>query len=723
MTAKYWLGYPVGTLALASAISLPSQAEETTTAKDDTLDTVTIFGESYRSTGTKSELQPMEAPMSFERVDAEDLEDRQVNSVDEAIQYSSGVTPESRGSAITIFDQYTLRGFGTYNNYYNGLPLQYLETGNLAPQVDMYASDGIELLKGPASVLYGASSPGGMINQLAKQPQPERETEIQVTTGSNSLIEVGADTTGSLNDALDYRLIALGRTRDGQQDGTEEERWVVAPSATWYIGDNSSLNLNAYYQDDPKAIPSTPLPAQGSLNEASYDQFDAETFVGDHNWGTVDKTVTMLGYKFNHDFSSDLTFLQNFRYTSGELLQKNSYFTSNAHPVYGANLQGNNLRRYFYFTDEELSSFVVDNQLAYSFDIGNISNNALVGLEYHNVDFQWDYGDDYGLGAGSVIDLSDINNNQVDPDNMNFENYAEYRDVQEQQIGIYFQDEISFGNTTAVAGIRYDKYDASDDFETSSAALPADPDYNTNGKTEVDQDNISLRLAAIHYFDNGLSPYASYSESYLPVVGNDFEGNALDPETANQYEAGVKFGEGSNLELTAAAFWITKENIKSYKTGVGYVQTGEVQSRGVELGGRVQLIERLNLMANLTLMDVEITENEGTNEGNTPSWVAEQTASIWADFAVTQALSVSGGVRYVGEMEAGNDNSVQVPAYTLVDAASSYAINEHYSLGLSVGNLFDEEYMSCSNGEYGSPFPACWYGSPRNMELSFTARF
>lgn len=714
MNSKHWLGLYLSTLAALGTLAVPVQAEEEEGNDDNTLDLITVYGDSYRSTGTKSELQPMEAPMSFERVTAEELEQQQVNGVDDSLRYTTGTSPENRGGAITIFDQYTLRGFSTYNNYYNGLPLQYNETGNLAPQIDPVATEGIELLKGPASVLYGASSPGGMINQIAKQPQYQPSHELQLTTGSNSLLEGSVDSTGGLTDTLDYRLIMSGRSKDGQQQHTEEEHWVIAPSATWYPTDNTSLNLNLYYQDDPKAIPSTPLPGEGTLTEASYGFLEPDTYVGDVNWGNVDKTVTMVGYKLNHDFSDALTLLQNFRYTNGTLDQQNSYFYA---------LNGTDLDRHFYFTDETQNSFVIDNQLAYEFDLGISRHNLLTGLEYHSLALDWEYGDTY-YTSSNTLDLTNIDNNQINPDNLDFSGYAQTKDVEESQLGIYLQDEISLNNTTLIAGVRYDKYDATTDTETTSSSYPS---LDGTEKTEADQDNVSLRLAAIHEFDNGWSPYVSYSDSYQPLAGPDYQGNPLEPETAYQVESGVKFEPQPGFSLTAAAFFISQQNIASPKDGNantnGYIQTGETQSKGVELSAKARLMERLSLAANLTVLDAEIVENDGHYEGNTPHLVAEQTANIWADFALTQALSVSGGVRYVGEMQTGNDNTDQVPAYTLVDAASSYAFNDHYSLGVSVSNLLDEEHLSCGWSEYGSPYPSCWYGSPRNIELNFTARF
>lgn len=683
-------------LAVAGFSAAPANA-----ADEEQLDAVVVYGESYRSTGTKSELEPIESPMSFERYDAETLELQQANSLDDALKYVPGISTESRGSAVSVFDEYTIRGFNTYTNYYNGLPLQFKAAYyvNLAPQVDAFATDGIEILKGPASVLYGASSPGGMVNQLAKQPQSVQQTDVKLTTGSSNLLEAGVDSTGPVSDTMDYRLIVLSRQKDGLQEGTEEQRLVVAPSVTWYPTDTTSLNMNAYYQDDPKAIPSTPLPSIGTLTEGSFGILEPDTFVGDVNWAGIDKTVTMFGYKLNHEFSENLTFLQNFRYTDAELYQKNSYHQG---------VTGDTLSRRFYYTDETNKGFIVDNQFAYDFEQGDIAHSLLAGVEYHSVELTFDYGDTYSV-PDHPLNLSNINNDQINPDALNFSIVAYEQTIKEEQVGVYVQDEITIDSLTVVAGLRYDQYD-------SVAAVPAWAIEN-----KIDEGHLSSRLAAIYQLDNGWAPYATYSESFEPVAGTDVEtGDALKPVTSNQLEAGVKFKNNTGVEMTAAAFQITKKNDIGYADivwGGALTQTGETQSTGLELAVKADVSDKLDVMSNLTVMDVEITKDDVSgNAGNTPLWVAEKTANLWANYAVSEAVKVSGGVRYVGEMQQDNANTATVPAYTVFDLAGSYRVSDQYNVGLSVTNLMDEAYLSCYNDN-------CWYGSPRNIELTFNAKF
>ena len=243
-----------------SAISLCIFSNNSVAAEvaiDDDIESIAVYGKSYRSTGTKSSLTPIESPMSFEVYDSKLLELRQVDTVNEALRYVSGITPENRAT-VTIFDQYTIRGFESYRNFYDGLPLQYNLVYNLAPQVDAYATQSVEILKGPASVLYGSAPPGGMVNQTAKTPQALSEHNFRARIGTNNLAELAVDSTGAITDGVNYRFIALARSRDGQQQTTEEERLTIAPSITFEISEQTSLNLNLYYQDDPKMVPSTP---------------------------------------------------------------------------------------------------------------------------------------------------------------------------------------------------------------------------------------------------------------------------------------------------------------------------------------------------------------------------------------------------------------------------------------------------------------------------------
>ena len=693
-------------LAVAAACSGTAAAQEQPSTESP--QQVVVTGTGYRTTGTKSALKPMDAPMSYEVYDAELLAARQADSVNEALRYVPGVTPESR-STVTIFDQYTIRGFESYRNYYDGLPLQYNGLWNLVPQVDAWATDSIEILKGPTSVLYGSAPPGGMVNQTAKQPRSKQETEIRARIGTNQLHEVAIDSTGPLSPDIDYRIIALARERDGQQATTREERRLVAPSLTWRIGADTRLNLNLYHQRDPAMVPSTPLPALGTLYAAPYGKLDADAFAGDANWSGMEREVTMGGWKFEHSLNDSVKFLQNFRYTKADGFQRNSYNN-------GLDADGRTLMRSAYFTDERQDGYVVDNQLAFKARTGGLQHTILAGLEYQEMDSKVDYGDTLGSDTPS-LDLGNPGYRLFDAASLPFDFYTERHRIDQSQLGLYLQDEITWGPLTVIAGLRRDRYRSTDANDSSYAGSPS------SSTTRIDQRRTSGRLAAIYKLDNGLAPYLNWSTSFEPVSGVDsLTGNAFKPTTAKQVEAGLKYVSPDKAsQLTAAWFDIRKQNMVVNTPAFNrYTQTGEVQSKGVEVSWRQGVLENLDFTLALTHLDMEVTENELNPAlvGTTPVWVAEKQAALWVNWYATPRLDLSAGVRYIGKSQMDEANTATVPSYTLVDAAAMYRIDDTWRLGLTVSNLGDKRYVGACHGSNN-----CWMGAERSVELSLHAAF
>lgn len=680
------------TLALClAAITGPVLAQ----SEASDVERITVYADSYRTTGTKSDLVPIEAPMSYEVYDTELLERRLVDSVNEALRYVPGVTPESR-STVTIFDQYSIRGFQSYRNYYDGLQLQYNNLWNLAPQVDAYASERIEVLKGPTSVLYGSAPPGGMVNQVAKLPLSVESTDIRLRAGTHSLAEVGIDHNG-VSDVADYRVVALARQRDGQMRTTEEERYLFAPSATFQLADKTSLNVNLYYQDDPHAIPSTPLPSEGTVYEANWGKLDSDAYAGDANWNNVDRTVTMLGYKFNHEFNNGVTFLQNFRYTDGELLQRNTYHGAPAGQV---------LTRNAYRTDEEINGFTVDNQLAFEIATGALTHALLFGIDYQTLDSDVRYQDTFANNTPTIgLAAPDYHQFTIANIEASFI-YDQHNDIEQRQTGYYAQDEIHLNNWVALANIRHDKYRSTDKLTTSGATTP----------TDIDQSETSVRLALIYNFENGLKPYVNYATSYQPTSGVDTNtGEAFKPITAEQYEVGLKYA-GDRVQITSAYFDITQENVVvNTPDFMEYTQTGEVNSSGFELSVQSDVTDNVSLLATYNQQDVEVTKNPLNTAlvGNTPVWVADKQASLWATYFFTDQFDVSAGIRYVGESALDAQNTATVPGYTLGDLAASYRLNTTTSISLGVNNVTNKRYVGACSTAIN-----CWMGNERTAELT-----
>lgn len=713
MKLKGIFAFNLLTISMVAAFS--AQAEDDNhQAKDAKVETIHIYAKGYRSTSTKSELKPFEAPMSIEVINQSLLQLRQADTVNKALRYVPGVTPESRVTA-TIFDQYTIRGFQSYRNYYDGLPLQANGLWNLYPQVDAFATESIEVLKGPTSVLYGSAPPGGMVNQIAKAANGSEFTQLRTRVGSNNLTEAAIDTSGNAGD-LDYRFVAMGRSKDGQQETTEEQRLTLAPTLTWQAGRDTSITLSAYYQDDPDMNPSTSLHSIGTLFEAPYGKLSANAYAGDQNWNNFDRTVTMLGYKINHQLNDNWSVLQNFRHTDAEGLQRNTY-TQGLAPDHST------LVRSAYVTDETMDGFVVDTQLAGKLTSNDISHALLFGYDFNRLDSAVGYSDTLGQNT-PMINLAAPDYDQFVASELPTNFYTEQHDIRQDQQGIYFQDEISIDQWTVILGGRYDEYESTGSADKTYAGTPLG-----NSETVIDQDQFSGRVAVMYSFESGVSPYFNYSESFEPTSGVDsVTEQAFKPTTAQQYETGLKYiNEDRSLFVTASWFDLRKQNVVVNTADFAQkTQNGEVTSKGIEVTAKADISDQFSVLASYSQLDMEVSKNELDLSliGKTPVWVADKTASLWGNYHFDMGLMLGGGVRYVGQSAMDKYNSEWVPSYTLWDLAASYDLDFSNSfvsgarLTFSVSNLTDREYV-------GACYDAnnCWLGAQRSVEMGLAVNF
>ncbi|WP_052878623.1 TonB-dependent siderophore receptor [Vibrio coralliirubri] len=715
MTTHTRFKYSSLAVALLTAFSTQALAEETVTAADSNVETVTIMGKAYRNTATKSALKPEETPQGITVIDEEQLEQRGVKSLNQALRYAPGVVTEQKGASVTMYDTFSIRGFSNNQSYYDGLVLPFLTGWNLQPQIDPIAIQQVEVFKGPTSVLYGAMPPGGMVNMIAKTPQEDGSTKVGVSTGSRNLMEASIDTTGQLGDSdFSYRLVALARKQDSQVDHAEEERYVIAPSLDWQVSDRTLINFNLYYQNDPSMGTNSAMPLE--VLKAS----DPSVSMGDKNWSTFEREVLMLGYKINHQINDNWTFLQNARYTDASLYQENTYHTAtNFNPATGS------LIRNAYSTDEESQSFVIDNQVSGRVEISGLEHNLLFGVDYLKLTGDSLY-KEFTANAGFYgFDAYNPNNDLLDKSQLQ-ENYRESHDITTEQLGLYFQDQVRYDALVLLAGGRYDMFKASDDKNSSY------PTYD--GKEEADHNQFSYRVGALYELDNGISPFVSYATSFEPAAGTDINGNSLKPQLGEQVELGVKYLSADMAQqLTASYFYITKKDSiaadPSDPTYRSKIQLGEVRSQGVEVEGRWFVTEDWDVNASYTYVDMEVTEDANPDlEGTTPIYVPTHAANLWSNYYVYGgALSgtrFSAGARYMGEMEMDATNTQgKVPSYTVVDLSVGYDLGEASdtlsgaTANLLVNNLFNEEYYTCYDQSN------CWFGAEQSVELSVNYEF
>jgi iron complex outermembrane receptor protein len=366
---------------LATAVPAYAMAADAPADDKNTVDGVTITARAHDtvgSTGSKLATPLVETPYTVSVITADRIDQLGLQSLAQALRYTSGVTPETRGGVVTRYDMFKLRGFDVNATFLDGL-------SNLYPgwyadaQVDASSVDRIEILKGPASVLYGNSPPGGLINYVSKTPQEVAGGEFQVRAGTNKLLEASVDTTGPIagDSRYTYRVVALVRQGDGQAVTTEYQRYVLAPSFTWRPDDATTVTVLGRYQHDPKAASYGGAPSQGSALNNPLGNLKADFYDGDPNFEAYNRTQATVGYLAEHRFNDVFAVHQNLRYARVE---------SNYESVYATGLASDNrtLLRGTAASREAVDGFVVDNQLSAHFDTGPLTHDVLVGLDYQH---------------------------------------------------------------------------------------------------------------------------------------------------------------------------------------------------------------------------------------------------------------------------------------------------------------------------------------------------
>ncbi|KQN63544.1 TonB-dependent siderophore receptor [Erwinia sp. E602] len=700
-------------LALSIAASLSPLAQAATANSDGTL-VVTAGGGSaensvapYTNSASKSAVPESRTAQTIDTISKAEIEKRHANSLNEILRYEAGVATEMRGST-TYMSEYKIRGFSAEHEYYNGLQLPYNVSGNTKAGIDPILIEQVDILKGPSSVLYGNASPGGLVNIQGKTPKKEQSTEVEFTTGNRALREGTLDSTGQIADSdWNYRFIGKASAGDDQAQTTKHEGYLLAPSVSWQPSDQTRLTIDAIYQDQPSLTPSNPLPL-AYLRSGSASRDD---YAGDR-WNGFKQRQTLIGYTFEHQFDSGWGVVQKARYAHVESYQRSIYST-------GTSGSDTTLSRFGYTTDESLNNVNIDNQLTKTLSLGEWKHHLLAGVDYQrlNANFNYDYGSVY-----PAIDMQNPDHGVVTDNNLGL--YAATRQhMSFNQAGYYLQDQVEFGGLNLIASLRYDDYRS-----TTTDHL------NGGDKSWVDQDRVTKRLGALYQFDNGIAPFISYSEGFLPVspIGT-LSATQVKPTTSKQVEGGVKtLLADYATTLTASVFKINQKNVlttdNTYVGGLAnYRQTGEIESKGFEFSAVSRPLENLNLIASYAYTRA-INVQDDRYQGQRATQVPENTLNLWSDYTFASGplngLMLGAGMRYQGKTAITPDNSVPaIGGNTQFDAAVAYDMgvvsNSLKGLTVKAGaqNLTNKFTYTCYDSNY------CWIGRDRSWQVGASYKF
>ena len=662
--------------------------------------------------GTKTDTALVEAPRSISVVTRQQMDDRNVQNIDDAVRYMPGIVASSYGSD-TRADWLRVRGFEP-TQFLDGLPLPKGVYAN--PKQETWNLDRLALLRGPASSVYGQTPPGGMLDMVSRRPSAESSSEIQVEYGSDNHRQINFASTGKIDEdgRFLYGLSAVVRDSGTQIDHVDNKRYNIAPSLTWNIDDDTKFTLLTQFTRDDTGITSQFLPIQGTKIRSPLGDISHHKNLGDPDWEYYDRTYYALGYAFEHRLNDVWQFKQNLRYTKSDLSFQ--ALTPGAYPFTQVDAQGN-VGRSSTSVDEDISQFAVDNNFQADFATGDVGHTLLIGLDHQrtNTNYTSIFGDGLTTNVNNpVYGLPIVRPPRSDA-------FYDY-DQKTYQTGLYVQDQMYIDQWRLTLGGREDWVHTGTKF------------FNKGDATNTERDKKFSANAAISYvFDNGIVPYLSYAESFQPTSNATASPtDSFKPTEGQQWELGIKYQPpGSNTLLTAAVYTLTQKNVSVTTTNSNNVsitsQTGEVKVKGLELEAVSDVTENLKVIAAYTLAKSEV--QDGAFKGNRLQLMPNQQASLWTDYTwhtgVLDGFGVGGGVRYTGNTygDQANTELGKADAFTVFDAAVHYDLGrldnslKGASLALNATNLFDKDYISTCDSFY------CYYGDQRSVVASATYKW
>lgn len=636
------------------------------------------------TTATKTDALLRDIPQSIQVVPEQLLEDRQVQRVEEALENVSGV--QQTVSSLNIASGFLIRGFDTTNIYRDGLR----DPTNSISGAELANVDRVEVLKGPAAVLYGQGELGGLVNLVTKQPLAEPFYSVEGTVGNFNLYGGAIDLTGPLNDSktLLYRLNVSGQRSDTFIDFSEIERYQIAPVLTWRIGEKTTLTFEGDYQD--RRYPEVPgLPAIGTVLSNPLGELPRDRFLGEPDFNFRDIESLRVGYNFEHRFSENWAVRNSFKAAFQSLESEFAF------PI-GLKDDNRTFDQLYAATNEpdDRDVYAVDTNVVGKFQTGGIQHQLVFGVNFDSFNVSRNiflarlapidiFNPVYGRSPGDIV------RRIITKD-------------RSESLGFYVQDQISLlENLKLVLGGRFDRVNQEQENLVSST---------TN---EQQNEAFSPRVGIVYQPIQPVSLYASFSRSFNPATPGTIlaSGAAAEPERGTQYEVGIKteFLQG-RLSSTLAFYELTRSNVltPSPTDPFASVQTGEQRSRGVELDVAGEILPGWRVIASYAYTDAQITQDNEYDIGNRLVNVPKNSASLWTTYEVQngglKGLGFGVGLRYVGEREGDLENSFELPSYFRTDAAIFYKRN-NFRAALNVNNLFNTEYFEAAQYGRAGIFP------------------
>lgn len=695
----------IGIAAVTGLASLPTFAQENdTTVLDDVFVMADQDGEGVRryqarrsGSATKTDTPLDEVPQAVSVIPATVLDDLRSPRIEKALDYAGGVARQNDFGGLTMYE-YSIRGLTTSEFYKDGFSVN---RGYMNPQ-DLSNVERIDVLKGPASSLYGRGDPGGTINIVSKRPQNDQFARLDLSAGRWDRYRSSLDVNTPLDDegTMLYRMNLAVEDNKSFRDYRSSERQFFAPAFSWELSPQTRLLVQAEVIRSSQVFDRGVVAPNDHLGSVS-----RSDFFGEPDDGEIDNNNESLQAEIEHDLNASWTVRLASHYKQGRLnggATEASFLADDART----------LNREYRYRDFDWQDSITQLELRGLVYTGDIEHNLLIGTEYER------YAKDERLMRTRPISTIDIRAPVYGQPRPRFRVGPGGRSTDRHELvhsrSLNLQDQMRLSEKLfGVIGARYDHYEHRLDNEV------------TGTRTEQTHEKITPRIGALYQLTPEVGVFANASQSFKPNTGapRPGTGTSFDPEEGVGYEAGFKFDLlDSRLGMTVAAFHLTKENVLTADPADSTYQiaAGEVRSRGIDLQLTGQLTDEVRVIGAYAYVDAEVTKDNTLASGSRLLNVPEHSGSLLGVYEFLdgglKGLELGGGVNYVGD-RSGNvaDSGFELPGYTTVDLLARYKATQDLTLGVNLNNAFDRTY-------YERSYSNVWVmpGEPRNLSLSLS---
>lgn len=668
--------------------------EETEVEITVTADRADGYNPPDTSVGTLTNTPLINIPASIQVIPEQVIEDQGASDLLDVLRNTPGIITNS--SPRDLFSEFTIRGFNTRNTFLrNGIrDNDFGRTG-----VDLNNVERVEVLRGPASVLYGQIAPGGAINVVTKKPLSTPFYEIEAKYGSFDTYQGAIDFSGPLSEdgSVSYRLNASIFGSDTFVDEIDIDRYLIAPVIAWKISDNTNITFEAEYLD-AQYPNERGLPIEGTILPNPNGTLPRNRYLGEPSFDRNNRLTIKVGYDLEHRFSDNWRLRNTFRFIREENAQD-----SVAPFDLEADLRTQQRGAF-------VSNFVNDSGLGFSQNNYEATLSAIGNFKALGADHELVIGADffYQTSLNPILFFREIGPIDIfnplynQPLGAVIETFDPSRG-KATDLGIYIQDQITFSDQfLLLLGGRFDYVNQNDTNVTTSI---------TNGQSDT---AFSPRVGLVYKPKENVSLYGSFSQSFQQITGRSLDNTLFKPSRGTQYEVGVKANWlESRLSTTLSLYHLTLSNVQTSdpRNPDFSIQTGKQRSQGLELNVAGEILPGWKVIVGYAYTDAEVTEDNDIPVGNQLANVADHTANLWTTYTIQDGnlagLGFGLGLFYVADRPGDLDNTFSLPDYFRTDA-SIYYRRDKFRVQLNFKNLFDTRYFESAGGRNrifpGAPF-------------------